>query len=83
VAAPGAKGRRGAEVRQIDAGKDAAIEAEMKAARERAVVPQELRVQQFMEMLAEKEVRNLFEKETVKLFLKFRQSTRSILIYIF
>jgi transcription elongation regulator 1 len=43
-------------VRQIDAGKDAAIEAEMKAARERAVVPQELRVQQFMEMLAEKEV---------------------------
>lgn len=45
-----------AEVRQIDAGKDAAMEAEVKAARERAVVPQEVRVQHFMEMLAEKEV---------------------------
>jgi len=32
------------------------MEAEMKAARERAIVPQEVRVQHFMEMLAEKEV---------------------------
>jgi transcription elongation regulator 1 len=43
-------------VRQIDAGKSSAIEAEVKAAKERAVVPQELRVQNFMAMLAEKQV---------------------------
>lgn len=54
--APGAKGKQAVEVRQIDAGKDSAMEAEMKAARERAIVPQEVRVQHFMEMLAEKEV---------------------------
>lgn len=43
-------------MRHIEAGKDAAIEAEMQASRERAVIPLESRVQQFMEMLAEKEV---------------------------
>lgn len=51
----GGKGR-GAGVRHIEAGKEAAIEAEMQASRERAVIPVETRVQQFMEMLAEKEV---------------------------
>lgn len=40
----------------IDAGKEAAIEAEVRAARERATVPLELRVKSFREMLAEKEV---------------------------
>lgn len=40
----------------IDAGKEAAIEAEVRAARERAMVPLELRVKSFREMLAEKEV---------------------------
>ena len=43
-------------MRHIEAGKEAAIEAEMQASRERAIVPLESRVQQFMEMLAEKEV---------------------------
>ena len=42
--------------RQIDAGKEAAIEAEVKAARERAVIPLEIRMKQFRDMLAEKEV---------------------------
>ena len=44
------------EPRQIDAGKEAAIEAEVKAARERAIVPLEIRMKQFRDMLAEKEV---------------------------
>ena len=43
--------------KQIDAGKEAAIEAEVKAARERAIVPLEIRMKQFRDMLAEKEVR--------------------------
>ena len=46
-------------VRQIDAGKEAAIEAEVKAARERAIVPLEIRMKQFRDMLAEKEVRRV------------------------
>lgn len=41
--------------KQIDAGKDAAIEAEVKAARERAVIPMEIRMKQFKDMLQEKE----------------------------
>jgi len=55
----GGKGR-GAGVRHIEAGKEAAIEAEMQASRERAVIPVETRVQQFMEMLAEKQVFSFF-----------------------
>jgi hypothetical protein len=42
--------------KMIDAGKEAAIEAEVKAARERAIVPLEIRMKQFRDMLAEKEV---------------------------
>lgn len=42
--------------KQIDAGKEAAIEAEVQAARQRAVVPLETRMKQFRDMLAEKEV---------------------------
>lgn len=49
---------------QIDIGKEAAIEAEVRAARERAIVPLETRIKSFRDMLAEKEVsrvlRNLF-----------------------
>ena len=41
---------------KIEAGKEAAIEAEVRAARERAVVPLEIRMKQFRDMLAEKEV---------------------------
>lgn len=44
------------EVRQIDIGKEAAMEAEVKAARERAIIPLEIRMKQFRDMLAEKEV---------------------------
>ena len=40
----------------IDVGKEAAIEAEVKAARERAVIPLEIRMKQFRDMLAEKQV---------------------------
>lgn len=42
--------------KQIDVGKEAAIEAEVQAARQRAVVPLEVRMKQFRDMLAEKEV---------------------------
>lgn len=41
---------------QIDIGKEAAIEAEVRAARERAIVPLEQRIKSFRDMLAEKEV---------------------------
>lgn len=44
--------------KQIDIGKEAAIEAEVRAARERAIVPLEIRIKSFKEMLAEKEVFN-------------------------
>ncbi len=42
--------------KKIDAGKEAAIEAEVQAARQRAIVPLEIRMKQFRDMLAEKEV---------------------------
>jgi transcription elongation regulator 1 len=45
--------------KQIDIGKEAAIEAEVRAARERAIVPLEIRIKSFKEMLAEKEVLEL------------------------
>ena len=41
--------------------KDTAMEAEAKAAQQRALIPLEDRVQQFKEMLAEKEVIELME----------------------
>lgn len=40
-----------------DIGKEAAIEAEVRAAKERALVPLEIRVKSFKEMLKEKDVR--------------------------
>lgn len=42
--------------RQIDAGREAAMEAEVQAARQRAIVPLEIRMKQFRDMLQEKEV---------------------------
>lgn len=45
------------EKHQINAGKEAAMEAELRAARERAALPLETRISSFKEMLAEKEVR--------------------------
>ncbi|GAB6025445.1 hypothetical protein CHUAL_011190 [Chamberlinius hualienensis] len=54
---------------KIDAGKDAAIEAEVRAARERAQIPLETRMKQFRDMLAEKEVSafSTWEKELHKI----------------
>ncbi|ELT91022.1 hypothetical protein CAPTEDRAFT_223762 [Capitella teleta] len=59
----------GKNPKQIDAGKDAAIEAEVKAARERAVIPMEIRMKQFKDMLQEKEVSafSTWEKELHKI----------------
>lgn len=47
------------DVKRIDIGKEAAIEAEVKAARERAIVPLEIRMKQFRDLLAEKGVKLL------------------------
>lgn len=48
-----------------DIGKEAAIEAEMKAARERALVPLETRVKQFKDMLKEKDVSKIWKMNTL------------------
>ena len=47
------------ESKPIDNSKEAAIEAEVQAARQRAVVPLEIRMKQFRDMLAEKDVSRL------------------------
>ena len=52
-----AKEQQKVDKKQIDIGKEAAIEAEVRAARERAIVPLEIRIKSFKEMLCEKEVR--------------------------
>lgn len=43
--------------KDIDSDKEAAMEAEIKAARERAIVPLEARMKQFKDMLLERGVR--------------------------
>ena len=55
-------------------GKEAAIEAEVKAARERAVIPLEIRMKQFRDMLAEKEVcyKHVALLSLKDVFVKFR-----------
>ena len=62
-----------------DLGKDAAIEAEVRAARERALVPLDIRVKSFKEMLREKEVTyctlDLFENKLTHIF-RSRHSAR-------
>ncbi|CAH0763000.1 unnamed protein product [Bemisia tabaci] len=57
------------EKKQIDIGKEAAMEAEVRAARERAIVPLEIRINSFREMLTEKEVSafSTWEKELHKI----------------
>ena len=50
------------EKKPIDNSKEAAIEAEVQAARQRAVVPLEIRMKQFRDMLAEKDVSAYFVK---------------------
>lgn len=55
--------------KKVDVVKDPAIEAELKASKERAMVPLETRVKQFKEMLKEKEVSafSTWEKELHKI----------------
>lgn len=62
------------EVKRIDIGKEAAIEAEVKAARERAIVPLEIRMKQFRDLLAEKGVSafSSWEKELSKIVFDSR-----------
>ena len=48
------------EPKTIEAGKEAAMEAEVKAARERAIIPLEIRMKQFRDMLSEKDVITVF-----------------------
>uniref|UniRef100_A0A8D0CRS6 Transcription elongation regulator 1 n=1 Tax=Sander lucioperca TaxID=283035 RepID=A0A8D0CRS6_SANLU len=51
-----AKKRKKEEVKEADSEKEAAMEAELRAARERAIVPLEARMTQFKEMLLERGV---------------------------
>ena len=55
--------------KKVPAGKEAAIEAEVKAARERAVVPLEVRMAQFKELLEDKKISafSTWEKELHKI----------------
>ncbi|KAI7801647.1 transcription elongation regulator 1a isoform X3 [Triplophysa rosa] len=61
--------RRKIEEKDVDTEKEAAMEAELKAARERAVVPQEARMNQFKDMLLERGVSafSTWEKELHKI----------------
>ncbi|KAG7484612.1 hypothetical protein MATL_G00051750 [Megalops atlanticus] len=64
-----AKKRKKEEVKEVDTEKEAAMEAEIKAARERAVVPLEARMKQFRDMLLERGVSafSTWEKELHKI----------------
>uniref|UniRef100_A0A672KMB9 Transcription elongation regulator 1 n=1 Tax=Sinocyclocheilus grahami TaxID=75366 RepID=A0A672KMB9_SINGR len=64
-----AKRRKIEEKKEADSEKEAAMEAELKAARERAVVPQEARMNQFKDMLLERGVSafSTWEKELHKI----------------
>ncbi|XP_052471348.1 transcription elongation regulator 1-like isoform X4 [Carassius gibelio] len=64
-----AKKRKIEEKKEADSEKEAAMEAELKAARERAVVPQEARMNQFKDMLLERGVSafSTWEKELHKI----------------
>ncbi|XP_046706272.1 transcription elongation regulator 1a isoform X1 [Silurus meridionalis] len=64
-----AKKRKLEEKKELDMEKEAAVEAELRAARERAVVPQETRMNQFKDMLLERGVSafSTWEKELHKI----------------
>ena len=67
------------EPKTIEAGKEAAMEAEVKAARERAIIPLEIRMKQFRDMLAEKDVSNNNIHDTfIPLGLTSRSNARSV-----
>ncbi|KAA0720415.1 Transcription elongation regulator 1 [Triplophysa tibetana] len=57
-----AKKRKKDDVKEADAGKDVAVEAELKAARDRALVPLEARMNQFRDMLLERGVFDQYVK---------------------
>ncbi|XP_072390987.1 transcription elongation regulator 1 [Diabrotica undecimpunctata] len=60
--------------KKIDIGKEAAIEAEVRAAKERAVIPLDTRIKLFKEMLTEKQVSafSTWEKELHKIVFDHR-----------
>uniref|UniRef100_A0A1L8DIB5 Putative transcription factor n=1 Tax=Nyssomyia neivai TaxID=330878 RepID=A0A1L8DIB5_9DIPT len=62
-------GTKGGDRNRADIGKEAAMEAEVRASRERALVPLEIRVKSFKEMLKEKDVSafSTWEKELHKI----------------
>ncbi|KAJ8266787.1 hypothetical protein GJAV_G00134690 [Gymnothorax javanicus] len=64
-----AKKRKKEDVKEVDVVKEAAMEAEIRAARERAVVPLEARMKQFRDMLLERGVSafSTWEKELHKI----------------
>lgn len=51
--------------------KEAAVEAELRAARERAVVPQETRMNQFKDMLLERGVTPKYSLEHTLCFIRY------------
>lgn len=52
------------DVKEADSEKEAAMEAELRAARERAIVPLEARMTQFREMLLERGVMQILCKSS-------------------
>ncbi|KAJ8921975.1 hypothetical protein NQ315_008612 [Exocentrus adspersus] len=71
---PSSNGANAGATKKIDIGKEAAIEAEVRAAKERAVIPLETRIKLFKEMLAEKQVSafSTWEKELHKIVFDSR-----------
>lgn len=72
--AAAANGNNQPSTKKIDIGKEAAIEAEVRAAKERAVIPLETRIKLFKEMLTEKQVSafSTWEKELHKIVFDSR-----------
>jgi hypothetical protein len=65
--------------KKVGTGKEAAIEAEVRAARERAVVPLETRMKQFRDLLEEKQISafSTWEKELHKIVFDPRLVSQS------
>lgn len=57
--------------KDMDSEKEAAMEAEIKAARERAIVPLEARMKQFKDMLLERGVRKILKLKLYEFFKVF------------
>lgn len=61
------------EKKEADVEKEAAVEAELRAARERAVVPQETRMNQFKDMLLERGVKPKHSLKHTLCFFEFSE----------